>query len=150
MVIDSNYKKALVEVEAVLDCLNIEDYNKIPKEIINKIKENKDQAYKYEYDKSLQFDRWNFMDETKAILYNLSKKYLISEEERLKLIQHEITEQNKIEDEKKKKYDANDLFKTEYAKDDTAKSIETTETSLRKESPIKKFFVRIKNFLFGQ
>ena len=143
MVIDSNYKKALVEVEAVLDCLNIEDYNKIPKEIINKIKENKDQAYKYEYDKNLQFDRWNFMDETKAILYNLSKNYLISEEERLKLIQHEITEQNKIEDEKKKKYDANNLFKT----DSSAKFVE--ETALRKESIVKRFFVKIKNYLFN-
>ena len=43
--IANNYKKALVEVEAVLSCLDNKDYDKIPKSIIKSIRENKDESY---------------------------------------------------------------------------------------------------------
>ena len=36
-----NYKNALVEVEAVLECLEDEEYIKIPTNVINAIKTNK-------------------------------------------------------------------------------------------------------------
>lgn len=75
-----NYRKALVEVEAALKCLNNDDYKKIPQELIKSIEDNKDKNYIYEYDENLDYKYWNFMNESKAVLYNIFKDYLATEE----------------------------------------------------------------------
>lgn len=102
--VSNNYKKSFVEVQAILSCLNINDYKKIPVDIINALEENKDKNYKYEYDENLEYNSWNLMAETKAILYNLYKNYLATEEQRKVLIEKEKNELYKIEEAKKKKY----------------------------------------------
>ena len=79
--VSENYKKAFVELEAVLKCLNYDDYNKIPKNLINEIEQNKDKEYKYEYNENLKYYKWNFLPETKALLYNIFKNYLASEKQ---------------------------------------------------------------------
>ena len=43
--IANSYKQALVEVGAVLSCLDNKDYDKIPKSIIKSIRENKNESY---------------------------------------------------------------------------------------------------------
>ena len=94
----NNYKNALVEVESILNCLKHEDYCKIPKEIIDAIEINKDEDYIFEYDENLDFKDWKLMQETRAILYNLFKKYLATneqrqyflEKEKLEMMQHTI------------------------------------------------------------
>ena len=102
--VSNNYKKSFVEVQAVLNCLDIDDYKKVPIDIINALEENKDKNYKYDYDESLEYNSWNLMAETKAILYNLYKNYLATEEQRKVLIEKEKNELYKIEEAKKKKY----------------------------------------------
>lgn len=49
-------KMALTEVDAILNELSMQEYNKIPDEVIDFIDENKDINYKweYDYDKSLE------------------------------------------------------------------------------------------------
>ena len=78
----NNYKKALVEVDAVLSCLDYNEYKKIPTNIIDAIENNKDEEYTYDYDEELEYEDWSLMPETKAILYNIFKKYLATEEQR--------------------------------------------------------------------
>ena len=101
-----NYKKALVEVDAVLSCLDYNEYKKIPTNIINAIENNKDEEYMYEYDEELEYEDWSLMPETKAILYNIFKQYLATEEQRKYLQQKERLENYKIESEKIKKYNS--------------------------------------------
>ena len=72
-----NNNKALVEVDAVLSCLDYHEYKKIPTNIINAIENNKDEEYMYEYDEELEYEDWSLMPETKAILYNIFKQYLL-------------------------------------------------------------------------
>ena len=108
-----NYKKALVEVDAVLSCLDYHEYKKIPTNIINAIENNKDEEYMYEYDEELEYEDWSLMPETKAILYNIFKQYLATEEQRKYLQQKERLENYKIESEKIKKYNSENLFKKE-------------------------------------
>ena len=99
-----NYKKALVEVDAVLSCLDYNEYKKIPANIIDAIENNKDEEYTYDYDEELEYEDWSLMPETKAILYNIFKKYLATEEQRKYLQQKERLGNYKIESEKIKKY----------------------------------------------
>ena len=111
--ITNNYRMALVEVETVLSCLELESYNKIPQNVIKAIEKNKDESYHFEYDKNIEYEEWNLMDETRALLYNIFKKYLATDEEKEYFTQKEKYEAYKLESEveKDQKYQYEDLFK---------------------------------------
>ena len=145
--VSENYKKAFVELEAVLKCLNYDDYNKIPKNLINEIEQNKDKEYKYEYNETLEYYKWNFMPETKALLYNIFKNYLATEKQMEDLRKKELIEINKLEEEKKKKYNTENIFKNSGLKNSQQekKDKECNKIIKYKESFIKRIFRKIKS-----
>ena len=130
-----NYKKALVEVDAVLSCLDYNEYKKIPTNIINAIENNKDEEYMYEYDEELEYEDWSLMPETKAILYNIFKQYLATEEENYK-----------IESEKIKKYNSENLFKKEKGQE-TEKVVQEENNKLivKRDLSFKKILAKLKS-----
>lgn len=140
----NNYKKALVEVDAVLSCLDYNEYKKIPTNIIDAIENNKDEEYTYDYDEELEYEDWSLMPETKAILYNIFKKYLATEEQRKYLQQKERLENYKIESEKIKKYNSENLFK----KEKEAKKVEQEENNeliVKRDSSFKRILEKLKS-----
>ena len=139
-----NYKKALVEVDAVLSCLDYNEYKKIPTDIIDAIENNKDEEYTYDYDEELEYEDWSLMPETKAILYNIFKKYLATEEQRKYLQQKERLENYKIESEKIKKYNSENLFK----KEKEVKKVEQEENNeliVKRDSSFKRILEKLKS-----
>ena len=64
----TDYSKRLVEVDEILKHLSQSDYDKIPEEIKDAIKENKDREYQWEYDETKKLKDQNVNDETIAIL----------------------------------------------------------------------------------
>lgn len=138
----SDYRNALVEVEAVLNCLKVEDYCKIPKEVIETINMNKNEDYLYEYDDNLDYEYWNLMPETKALLYNLFKNYLATEEQKHFFIEKEKYEIMKIEQEKSKKYDSNVLFKKQEKNQEIKALME-----IKQEKWYEKIFNKIRKML---
>lgn len=139
-----NYKKALVEVDAVLSCLDYNEYKKIPTNIIDAIENNKDEEYTYDYDEELEYEDWSLMPETKAILYNIFKKYLATEEQRKYLQQKERLENYKIESEKIKKYNSENLFK----KEKEVKKVEQEENNeliVKRDSSFKRILEKLKS-----
>lgn len=145
--VDNNYRKAFVEVDAVLNCLNANAYNKIPLNVINAIRDNKDENYQYEYDEKIEYYKWNFMNETKAILYNLFKKYLATEEQIKYFIEKEKNELYEIEEEKRERYNAEDLFKNKKTQNNVVEhaNIQNVEMIAHKETLIKKIWMKIKS-----
>lgn len=140
----NNYKKALVEVDAVLSCLDYNEYKKIPTNIIDAIENNKDEEYMYEYDEELEYEDWSLMPETKAILYNIFKKYLATEEQRKYLQQKERLGNYKIESEKIKKYNSENLFK----KEKEVKKVEQEENNeliVKRDSSFKRILEKLKS-----
>ena len=140
----NNYKKALVEVDAVLSCLDYNEYKKIPTNIIDAIENNKDEEYTYDYDEELEYEDWSLMPETKAILYNIFKKYLATEEQRKYLKQKERLENYKIESEKIKKYNSENLFK----KEKEVKKVEQEENNeliVKRDSSFKRIWEKLKS-----
>lgn len=140
----NNYKKALVEVDAVLSCLDYNEYKKIPANIIDAIENNKDEEYMYEYDEELEYEDWSLMPETKAILYNIFKQYLATEEQRKYLQQKERLENYKIESEKIKKYNSENLFK----KEKEVKKVEQEENNeliVKRDSSFKRILEKLKS-----
>lgn len=140
----NNYKKALVEVDAVLSCLDYNEYKKIPANIIDAIENNKDEEYTYDYDEELEYEDWSLMPETKAILYNIFKKYLATEEQRKYLQQKERLENYKIESEKIKKYNSENLLK----KEKEVKKVEQEENNeliVKRDSNFKRILEKLKS-----
>ena len=140
----NNYKKALVEVDAVLSCLDYNEYKKIPTDIIDAIENNKDEEYTYDYDEELEYEDWSLMPETKAILYNIFKQYLATEEQRKYLQQKERLENYKIESEKIKKYNSENLFK----KEKEVKKVEQEENNeliVKRDSSFKRILEKLKS-----
>ena len=93
-------KRSLAEVYTVLIMLEKEKLNKIPKEIIEGIKNNRDLEYEIDFDTIEN----NMLPDTQKILSTLYVYYLANPEER-------DTVFKMIELEKKKKYKNIDVFK---------------------------------------
>ena len=106
----NNYKNALVELETIINCLNCQEYEKIPADIIKAIENNKNENYIFEFDENLDYKDWNLMNETKALLYNIYRDYLATKEQKDFLIEREKIKILKQEQEKAKKYNPSELF----------------------------------------
>ena len=72
-----DYAKRLVEVDEILNYLPINDYNKIPVDIINVIEDNKDKNYEWHYDETKKLKEQNVPNETIAILSYINMEYLL-------------------------------------------------------------------------
>lgn len=139
-----DYRNALVEVEAVLNSLEIEEYKKIPDSIIKAIESNKNEDYIFEYNEELDYENWNLRPETKALLYNIFKKYLATNEQIVYLNEKEKIERNRFEKEKQEKYNPSEIFKKDA---DNSKSMETAIVEIKKEKWYNKILSRISKYL---
>ena len=82
----SNRKNAYTEVYTILQELNEEEYEKIPSEVIDAIRLNRNEEYFYELDEDLELKEQPMLPETKAILFNLFRDYLATQEQKEKII----------------------------------------------------------------
>ena len=105
----SNYKNAFTEVDSILKLLNQEDYNKIPKNVIEAIKQNQNKEYEFRINPDIEINNQDIMVETKAILYNLYRDYLASPEKRKEILESQRRERY-IEEEKKRQKYSLDVF----------------------------------------
>ena len=144
-----DYNKRLVEVDEVLKYLSEEDLSKIPKDIRQLIKDNKDKEYEWEYDDTKPLKDQNLNRDTIAFLSYLNMEYLLNEEQ--KQLMQEIHEYNekKLEEAKAEKYGVDDLFKNKKSiQEEVEQKTNTQEQSMveYKENFFKKLFNKIKNF----
>lgn len=111
IIIEKEYQIAFREVMEVLKYIPQEDYNKIPGDIIEVMEEYQDKTHDFRLDLDKAFKEQNISDIAKAILSNFYRDYWVSEETKQEIINFENMQRIKIEYEKKKKYDPNDIFK---------------------------------------
>ena len=149
-----DYNKRLVEVDEILNYLSEEDLLKIPEEVRNTIKENKDKEYFWQYDETKPLKDQEVSRDTIAFLSYLNMEYLLNEKQKEYMQQlHELNEK-KLEEAKAEKYGVEDLFKRNKPQQEEPKEIEQEqELSLveykenfftKMISKIKKFFIRLK------
>ena len=106
----NNRKNAYTEVYTILQDLEEEEYKKIPPEIIETIKANRNEEYRYELNEELELKDHPMLPETKAILFNLFRDYLATPEQKQKIIKMQNEEIRKNELQKQKRY-STDVFK---------------------------------------
>ena len=141
----NNRKNAYTEVYTILQELNEEEYNKIPPEIIQAIRINKNEEYEYELDENLELKDHQMLPETKAILFNLFRDYLATPEQKEKIIRMQNEERQKNELKKQKRYNA-DIFANRQKEDINQQNNEATQIMRYKENIFKKILNRIKKF----
>lgn len=140
----TNYKNAFKEVYVILDSLVEEDYKKIPPELIETIYRNMNQDYKYELDEEQELSTQKMLPETKAILFNIFRDYLSTEEQKQKIIRMQKEERQKNELKKRKQYNT-DVFANKEQTNNPEIQKEQVSLIKYKESILKKIINKIKN-----
>ena len=107
---NTEYGVAYKEVLEILKYLPKEDYKKIPKSDIKlfETKASKDYYFNYNPDKTL--DEQKVSKLAKGILANLIRDYLVNKKQKEKIISVQKFYREKLEMEKRKKYNTEDIF----------------------------------------
>lgn len=141
-------RNAYKEVYIVLQDLNEEDYNKIPSEIIETIKENSNEEYEFVLNDELELKEQLLLPETKAILFNLFRDYLATPVQKEKILKMQSEERKKVEEKKKQNYTNVDIFKTNKHEDieEETNNKEVQLVQIKKEGFFRKLINKIKLF----
>ena len=135
---------AYKEIYEILKIFPQELVSQIPQEIIDFFHNNMDTNY--EYDISVDtFDGKTMLEETKAILTILFRDYWSTPTQKEKILSYEKIAKNRIEEENRIKYNADNLFKNRNLQKKNEKQIEETAIIEYKESIFKKIINRILN-----
>ncbi len=141
----NNRKNAYTEVYTVLQELNEDEYNKIPPEVIEAIKTNRNEEYEFELDEDLELKEQSLLPESKAILFNLFRDYLSTPEQKQKIVKMQNEERQKNELKKKQMYDTN-VFAHVQKENSVQIEQEHTQIVKYKENIFKKILNKIKRF----
>ena len=107
------YSMACTEVLAILQYyLSESELNKIPKEKIDFLENNKDQNYKYEINKNLPLERQNISEVANSIIITLYRDYFANERQKKTLNEILIFNDKKIEKAQRNKYSSDIVFKS--------------------------------------
>ena len=135
------------EVLCILNQMSEDDVDKIPKEVIERLRQNVSDEYIAKYDSSKSLYEQGYQNETLAILAMLNLNYWCNnDEEKARLISKYKQNEIKLENEKRIKYNSDNIFKN--------KKLEKEELTFKKENisqlpiEIKKGNIIIKFFRF--
>lgn len=121
---EDNYNKAFKEVVEILKHVPEESVQKIPQDMRDMFEEEMDKNYKFEVKDNVEFEDLKLLDETKAILANIFRDYWATPYQRERILAKEQYDRQKVDEEKQKKYNSNDLFKRKNIND--TKEIESS------------------------
>lgn len=122
---ENNFQKAYAEVLVIFNYMPKEDINKIPQNVINGFELNKDKNHHFEINSEKPLEEQDMLEETKDILSVLFRDYWASQEQKNKILAKENHDRMISEEEKRKKFDVNDLFKTNDTHSDNTEEIIT-------------------------
>ena len=149
-----NYANAFTEVYKILECLDEEEYEKIPKSFVNVIETYRNKEYIYEVNEEQDLMKQEMLPETKAILFNMYRDYFAQNEEKAKIKNFQQSALKKIEKQKQEKYNINvfDIKEDEIIENNknSEKSQNLENTSLikiKKQSFFRKILNKIKEIL---
>ena len=108
---ESDYYIALTEISEILKKLGERYIEKIPQEILNLIEQYKDKDSNFTFDITKKIADQNIHNETIEMLAYINYNYWLDKEDKIKF--ERILQNNfeKIESEKRKKYDPENIFK---------------------------------------
>lgn len=135
--------KAYVEILEIIKYMEPECVNKIPKGLIEFFERQKDKNYEYHFDEEKDFSEQKISEETGGLLAMLALNYIANEENKEKIKEILIKNEEEYQKELREKYNPDNLFKDK-------QNIEENEpkqlTIIEKEPWYKKILNKIKRF----
>ena len=142
-------KRVYNEIYDIISHMESRLTNKIPKDFIKLIEQNRDENIKVNIDYSKSINEQELQRETRVVLSLIYRDYLCSEEERNALIEKDKKELESIEAELREKYNPDNLFKKAKVENTEEKDVNTNKDMLiYKENIIQKIFRKLKK-IFG-
>ena len=111
MINNIEYANAYSEVLGILRYIPLKDYNKIPERKIKAFEKNANKDYKFYFNPGKTLDEQNVSKRAKAILGILFRDYWATELQRNKIITKQNCDRQKLEEEKKLKYNSDNIFR---------------------------------------
>ena len=143
------YANAYTEVYEILNCLNEEDYKKIPTDLIEVFEEYRNLDYDYEVNDEQDLSKQPMLKETRAILLNIYRDYLATSDESKMIKAWLQADRENLEKQKIEKYKQNKKLQNDNDSFQIYKAYESN--SLPVESKNQVFFRqvidRIKQYL---
>ena len=144
--ITKEYRLAYTEVVEILKYVPDEDAQKIPKEKLDFYKTNMDNEYNYKLDMTKEFEEQEMSDITKAILANIFRDYWATPYQKERIEAKEKYDLEKLEDEKREKYNPNNIFKNK--QEQTVVENTNLPIEIKKETFFKKLIIFIKGLFY--
>ena len=108
--VNIEYANAYSEVLEVLNNMSKEDYNKIPKDMLEMFKTNCNNEYQFRYDLNKEFEQQEISKRAKLILAILFRDYWATPYQKEKIIAKQNYERQKLEQQKFEKYNPERIF----------------------------------------
>lgn len=144
---ENNYPKAYKEVVEILKYVPKESVNKIPQTMIDTFNAKMDNTYNFSIDINKSFEEQELLEETKAILANIFRDYWATPYQKERIQAKERYDREKIEEEKRAKYNS-DIFQTKESNkpENKVEEEKTNSNNLPIEVKKEKFYEKIINF----
>lgn len=143
--VNIEYANAYSEVLEVLNHMSKEDYNKIPKDMLEMFQTNCNNEYQFRYDLNKEFEEQGISKRAKLILAILFRDYWATPYQKEKIIAKQNYERQKLEQQKFEKYNPERLFENKRQSIiEEVKNI-SSMIEVKKEKWYQKIFKVIKN-----
>lgn len=142
------YRNAFTEVYEIISYLEESEYNKIPQKIIKVLEKNRNPEYSFWIDEETQLQDQEVLPETRAILFNLFRDYFANPKQKEQMINFQLRETYRLEQEKKINYHGKQKIFDNDKKTKIENNTNSEVTSLievKKESTFSKIIKKIKN-----
>lgn len=139
--VEKIYSNAFSEVLSILAYIPAEKYNKIPEDLIKVFEENSNDEYQFIYNPKLTLTQQDVSYEARLIIAILFRDYWATDIQKEKILLKEKYNLQQLEEEKKKIYSIDSIFKDKREKINSVAIIEY------KESKWRRMINKIKNLL---
>ena len=145
IITNEEYARAYKEIFIIINLLEDELKKLIPEEKIQFYKTHMDENHNFNFEPNKSINEQNILYPTRCILANLFKEFIATEEDKEIIFEKERQELIEIEEQKKKQYNPDDIFKNR----STKRNVEIVENDSNTELIEYKepFFTRFKNFI---
>ncbi len=141
-----NYLKAYKEIIEILNFVPKESVDKIPQTMIDTFKAKMDENYDFKVDINKSFEEQELLDETKAIFANIFRDYWATPYQKERIKAKEKYDKQKIEEEKKAKYNTDIFNKGKVEKETINNQKEQEINNLPIEIKKERFYQKIIKF----
>ena len=143
--VNTEYKIAYSEVLEILKYIPKEEFNKVPQDMLEMFKTNASNENQFIYDPNKTLQEQNVSEIARAIIAILFRDYWANKIQREKIIQKQNYDRIKLNEEKREKYNPDNIFKNR-----EIRTIENTTSNIvsmiaYKESAFKRLLNKIKS-----